>query len=90
MRSVVCVVLWIVGFVLAYSTRADQTYSHVRVVGLLLLAVGSLGLLPRYPAETPEGAAVEQQSTPLAAVPPTPRPQPIPSQAQPESATVTR
>ena len=51
MRSFVWLTLGVVGFFLGYSTRADQGFSTVRLVGFVLLAVGSLGLLPRYPDE---------------------------------------
>jgi hypothetical protein len=46
MRSIAWLVIGVVGFVLAYSTRADQSYSHLRLIGCVLLAIGSVGLLP--------------------------------------------
>ncbi len=53
MRSFVWLALGLLGFLLGYSTRADQGFSMVRLVGFVLLAVGSVGLLPRYPDEGP-------------------------------------
>jgi hypothetical protein len=55
MRSFVWLALGLVGFLLGYSTRADQGFSMVRLVGFVLLAVGSVGLLPRYPEPAREG-----------------------------------
>lgn len=63
MRSFLWAVLGFVGWAVAYSTRSDQGYSTVRVVGMLLLATGSIKLLPRYPPE-PEVLAAASEPTP--------------------------
>jgi hypothetical protein len=61
MRSFVWLTLGLIGFLLGYSTRSDQGFSMVRLVGFALLAVGSIGLLPRYPLEDPAPDAAEPQ-----------------------------
>lgn len=77
MRSLLWLALGLVGFAMSYSTRADQTFSIVRLIGCVLLAIGSFGLLPRYPVddqiEVPVAASV---TAPVAGIA-----QPIPSQA---------
>lgn len=85
MRSLVWLGLGLVGFGLAYSTRADQTYSTLRLVGCVLLAIGSIGLLPRSPAEraaepTPDAHPAAQRASGVS-------PQPFPNQVAASSSS---
>jgi hypothetical protein len=94
MRSIAWLVLGLLGFCLAFSTREDQTYSNLRLIGCLMLAAGSLGLLPRNPTEAPaaEPGAVAAQPDGLglaSTTGPDRRPHPIPNQTSSESTKAT-
>ncbi len=65
MRWLGWVALGVLGWAVVFSTREDESYSSVRVVGLVLLAIGSIKLLPRYPAQPAPTTSATSTSRPI-------------------------